>query len=277
MKKKISIGSKLYITLMFVFFYLPILITVIYSFNSSKSLTHFTGFSFRWYRELLNDASIMSAVSVSVSIAIISTIISTILGTITAIGLSKSKKILREIVLNINNIPLMNPDIVTAIGLMIFFSALKIEKGYLTMLIAHISFSTPYVITSVYPKTKELDPNLANAAMDLGATPMQALTKVILPLLKPGIYAGILLAFTMSFDDFIISYFVSGNGVMNISIVVYNMTKRTNPTINALSTIVILVIIAALIVLNLVVPKLKKKMSHETYNKTPFFNYERKD
>lgn len=245
--------------LCFGFFYLPIITTVIFSFNSSKSLTHFTGFSLKWYGELLKDANIMSAVSVSVTIAVISTAVSTVLGTLTAIGLSKSKKIIREILLSVNNIPVMNPDIVTAIGLMIFFSALKIEKGYLTMLIAHISFSTPYVITSVYPKIRELDPNIANAAMDLGATPMQALRKVILPMLKPGIYAGILLAFTMSFDDFIVSYFVSGNGVMNISIIVYNMTKRTNPTINALSSIVILVIITTLIIMNVVVPKIRKK------------------
>lgn len=245
--------------LCFGFFYLPIITTVIFSFNSSKSLTHFTGFSLKWYGELLKDANIMSAVSVSVTIAVISTAVSTVLGTLTAIGLSKNKKIIREILLSVNNIPVMNPDIVTAIGLMIFFSALKIEKGYLTMLIAHISFSTPYVITSVYPKIRELDPNIANAAMDLGATPMQALRKVILPMLKPGIYAGMLLAFTMSFDDFIVSYFVSGNGVMNISIIVYNMTKRTNPTINALSSIVILVIITTLIIMNVVVPKIRKK------------------
>jgi len=258
LKKLNKLPSAIYIFLCFAFFYLPILITVIFSFNESKSLTHFTGFSFKWYKELLNNANIMSAVSVSVTIAIFSTIISTILGTITAIGLSKSRKILRDLVLSVNDIPVMNPDIVTAIGLMIFFSALKMEKGYLTMLLAHISFSTPYVITSVYPKIRELDPNISNAAMDLGATPFKALTKVILPILKPGIYAGILLAFTMSFDDFVISYFVSGNGVMNISIIVYNMTKRTNPTINALSSIVILVIMTTLLVLNLV-PKFRKK------------------
>ncbi len=258
LKKLNNLPSAIYIFLCFAFFYLPILVTVFFSFNESKSLTHFTGFSLKWYKELLNDSNIMSAMSVSVTIAILSTLISTVLGTITAIGLSKNRKVIRDLILSINDIPVMNPDIVTAIGLMIFFSALKIEKGYLTMLIAHISFSTPYVITSVYPKIRELDPNLANAAMDLGATPYNALTKVILPLLKPGIYAGILLAFTMSFDDFVISYFVSGNGVMNISIIVYNMTKRTNPTINALSSIVILVIITTLLVLNLV-PKFKKK------------------
>lgn len=258
LKKLNNLPSAIYIFLCFAFFYLPIIVTVFFSFNESKSLTHFTGFSLKWYKELLNDSNIMSAMSVSVTIAILSTLISTVLGTITAIGLSKNRKVIRDLILSINDIPVMNPDIVTAIGLMIFFSALKIEKGYLTMLIAHISFSTPYVITSVYPKIRELDPNLANAAMDLGATPFNALTKVILPLLKPGIYAGILLAFTMSFDDFVISYFVSGNGVMNISIIVYNMTKRTNPTINALSSIVILVIITTLLVLNLV-PKFKKK------------------
>ena len=130
-------------------------------------------------------------------------------------------------------------------------------KGYLTMLLAHIAFCTPYVITSVYPKVRSLDPNLANAAMDLGATPYQALTKVIVPMIKEGIFAGALLAFTMSFDDFVISYFVSGNGVKNISIVVYNMTKRINPTINALSTIVIVVIVLVLLFANLIMPKLQ--------------------
>ena len=152
----------------------------------------------------------------------------------------------------------MNPEIVTAIGLMLLFSALRLEKGYLTMLLAHIAFSTPYVITNVYPKVRRLDENITNAALDLGATPFQALTKVVLPMIKPGIYAGMLLAFTMSIDDFVISYFVSGNGVMNISIIVYNMTKRTNPTINALSTLLIFAIIVIALVVNLA-PKLKKK------------------
>ncbi len=258
MKKIIRLSSAVYVALCFCFFYVPIVVTMIYSFNSSKSLAKFTGFSFKWYKELINNSEIMSAVWVSVSIAIIATVVSTVLGTITAIGLSKSRKFLKEWILNINNIPIMNPEIVTAIGLMILFTALKIEKGYVTLLLAHISFCTPYVITSVYPKIRELDVNIANAAMDLGATPFQALTKVIVPMIKPGIYAGMLLAFTMSFDDFVISYFVSGNGVMNISTIVYNMTKRTNPTINALSTVVILVIILSVLVVNFV-PKIKER------------------
>ena len=151
-------------------------------------------------------------------------------------------------ILNINNIPIMNPDIVMAISLMILFSSIVMAKGYLTMLLAHIAFCTPFVITSVYPKVRQLDPSIADAAMDLGATPFEALIKVIIPMLRDGIFAGILLSFTMSFDDFVISYFVTGNGVENISIVVYNMTKRTNPTINALSTIVVLVIAILIII-----------------------------
>lgn len=257
MKKK-RIGAVLYIGICFLFFYLPIVVTMIYSFNSSKSLTRFESFSLRWYENLFTNGEIMNAVYVSVTIALLATAISTILGTLTAIGLSKSRRILKELIINVNNIPIMNPDIVTAISLMILFSSLKMEKGYLTMLLAHIAFCTPYVITSVYPKVRNLDPNLANAAMDLGATPFQALTKVILPMLKEGIYAGVLLAFTMSFDDFVISYFVTGNGVSNISIIVYNMTKRTNPTINALSTLVILVIVITLVFVQ-VIPLLARR------------------
>lgn len=258
MKKKSKIVSIVYIALCFCFFYLPIFVTMVFSFNSSKSLTKFSGFSLRWYQNLLSDGDIKDAVLVSLSIAVIATLVATILGTITAIGLSKNRKVVREWILNVNNLSITNPDIVTAIGLMILFSSMKIEKGYLTMLLAHIAFCTPYVVTNVYPKVKKLDPNLANAAMDLGATPFQALTKVIVPMIKEGIYAGMLLSFTMSFDDFVISYFVTGNGVSNISIILYTMTKRANPTINALSTIVIVVIVAILLVVNLA-PLIMKK------------------
>lgn len=251
MKRKRSFFSKFYIAICFAFFYLPILVTIVFSFNSSKSLSKFTGFSLRWYESLVKNSEVMSALYVSVTIAILATIVSTVLGTITAIGLSKSRKIIKDMVLSMNDIPILNPDIVTAIGWMLLFSSLGLQKGYFTMLLAHIAFCTPYVITSVYPKVRSLDSNLANAAMDLGATPFEALTKVILPMIRPGIFAGALLAFTMSFDDFVISYFVTGNGVKNISIVVYNMTKRINPTINALSTIVIVVIVVILVLANL--------------------------
>lgn len=266
MRKYKGILPKLYIIVCFSFFYLPILVTMIFSFNSSKSLSKFTGFSLRWYQSLVENSEVVSAVYVSVTIAILATIISTVLGTITAIGLSKSRKIIKDSIMSMNDIPILNPDIVTAIGWMLLFSSLGFQKGYLTMLAAHIAFCTPYVITSVYPKVRSLDPNLANAAMDLGATPYQALMKVIIPMIRPGIFAGALLSFTMSFDDFVISYFVSGNGVKNISIVVYNMTKRINPTINALSTIVIVIIVVILVLMNLL-PKLSGNGNHDRMKK----------
>ncbi len=259
MKPKKSFFSRFYVVLCLAFFYLPILVTMFFSFNSSKSLTRFTGFSLRWYNELMQNVEVSKAVYVSLSIAVLATVISTVLGTITAIGLSRSRKVVRDLLLNVNNMPILNPEIVTAIGLMLLFSSIGMRKGYVTMLLAHIAFCTPYVITSVYPKVRSLDSNLANAAMDLGATPYQALVKVIVPMIKEGIFAGALLSFTMSFDDFVISYFVSGNGVKNISIVVYNMTKRINPTINALSTIVIIVIIIVLVAANILPGLIRKR------------------
>lgn len=266
MRRKNGLFAKFYIAICFAFFYLPILVTIVFSFNSSKSLSKFSGFSLRWYQSLLENSEVMSAVYVSVTIAILATVISTILGTITAIGLSKSRRIIKDMVMSMNDIPILNPDIVTAIGWMLLFSSLGFQKGYLTMLLAHIAFCTPYVITSVYPKVRSLDPNLANAAMDLGATPYQALTKVIIPMIRPGIFAGALLSFTMSFDDFVISYFVSGNGIKNISIVVYNMTKRINPTINALSTIVIVVIVVILLATQLL-PKFSGHSNSSRFKK----------
>ena len=253
------------ISLCLAFLYFPLIIMAFFSFNSAKSLSNFKGFSMRWYESLFGNSQLLDAVIVSVTIAILATVISTILGTVTAIALTKSKKVVRTAIMQVNNLPIMNPEIVTAISLMIFFYFLNIEKGYLTMLLAHIAFCTPYVITNVYPKVKQLDENLADAAMDLGATPLQTLTKVILPQIKPGIVAGALLAFTMSFDDFIISYFVSGNGVENISIVIYNMSKRMNPSIYALSTIVLVVILLVLLV-GTFVPYLIVKRKGEKLN-----------
>ena len=241
-KKQKRFKGSLGIVLTLIFLYMPLVVMAIFSFNDSKSLSSWSGFSIRWYQELFNNQQMIDAIIVSVSIAILSTAISTVLGTITAIGISKSRPVLRKLILQINNLPIMNPDIVIGISLMLLFSFIKIEKGYLTLLLAHITFCTPFVITNVLPKVRQLDVNLADAAMDLGATPFQALTKVILPQIKPGIISGALLAFTMSFDDFIISYFVSGNGIENISIVIYNMSKRTNPSIYALATIILVVV-----------------------------------
>lgn len=258
MKKKTSVGSKIILTLTMLFFYLPILYIIIFSFNDSSSLTKFGGFSLRWYEKMFADSTMMEAVLYTVIIAVIATVVATVVGTITAIGLSKSRKVVQKMVERINDLPVMNPDIVTAISLLMFFSVLTVKKGFGTLLIAHIMFCIPYVMLSVTPKLRSLDPNLIDAAMDLGATPFQALAKVIVPQIKPGIVSGALIAFTMSFDDFVISYFTTGNGVNNISILVYTMSKRVNPSINALSTIVILLITLVLGVVN-IVPIVREK------------------
>ena len=258
MKKKTSVGSKIILTLTMLFFYLPILYIIIFSFNDSRSLTKFSGFSLRWYEKKYADSTMMEAVRYSVISAGIATGVATVGGTITAIGLSKSRKVVQKMVERINDLPVMNPDIVTAISLLMFFSVLTVKKGFGTLLIAHIMFCIPYVMLSVTPKLRSLDPNLIDAAMDLGATPFQALAKVIVPQIKPGIVSGALIAFTMSFDDFVISYFTTGNGVNNISILVYTMSKRVNPSINALSTIVILLITLVLGVVN-IVPIVREK------------------
>lgn len=252
MKKGNKTFGKILMILVLLFFYLPIFYMIIFSFNEGKSLTSFTGFSLRWYEHMLQSHDMMEALYTTFIVAILATVVSTIVGTITAIGLSKSKKIVRDLMEQVNNFPIMNPEIVTAIGFMLLFITFKVEKGIVTMLLAHIAFCIPYVILSVMPKIRELDRNLADAAMDLGATPWQALTKVIVPQIMPGIISGALIAFTMSIDDFVISYFVTGGGVKNISIMVYTMSKRINPSINAISTLVVLIITAALFIINLV-------------------------
>ena len=250
-KEKRPIG-KILMILTLAFFYLPILFMMVFSFNSSKSLTHFSGFSTIWYERMFENRSMMESLQTTIVIALIATAVSTLIGTISAIGLSKSKKIVRKVMMQLNDFPIMNPEIVTAIGLMLLFITLRIERGFMTMLLAHIAFCTPYVILSIMPKIRSLDPNLADAAMDLGATPWQALTKVLVPQIMPGIVSGALIAFTMSFDDFIISYLVTGGGVKNLSIMVYTMSKRVNPSINAISTLVVVLITVVLLIINLV-------------------------
>ena len=251
MKKERSIFARCMIVLLIIFFYAPIIYMIIFSFNEGKSLTHFSGFSLRWYEHMLESRDMMEALYTTFSVALLATAISTVVGTIAAIGLSKSKKVVREVMEQINNLPMMNPEIVTAIGFMLLFITFRVEKGYTTMLLAHIAFCIPYVMLSVMPKVRSLDPNLADAAMDLGATPFQALTKVIVPQITPGIISGALIAFTMSVDDFIISYFVTGQGVKNLSIMVYTMSKRVNPSINAISTMVVVIITIGLLAINL--------------------------
>lgn len=243
--------SKIYMGIIFIFLYAPIAVLAVFSFNESKSRGNWTGFSLKWYIELFQDGDIRSAFYYTISIAIISAVIATILGAIAAIGINSMKGKMKAVMLNVNYLPVVNPDIVTGISLMILYISFNISFGFKTMLLSHIVFNTPYVILSILPKLKQLDSNMTEAAMDLGATPMYALRKVILPEIKPGIITGFLMAFTLSIDDFIISYFTKGEGVTNLSIVIYSMARRgVRPTINALSTIMLSVVLLLMILIN---------------------------
>ena len=266
-EKRSGIIGKIIIGLTLFFLYVPIFIMMVFSFNDKRSLSVWGGFSFKWYTKLFNGRQMMEVVINTFTVAIIATILAVIIGTITAIGLSRSRKVIRNIVLNISDLPMINPDIVTAIGLMLLFSSFGLNKGFVTVLLAHTIFCIPYVILSVLPKIRSLDNNLVDAAMDLGATPWQALVRVILPQLKSGIIAGALIAFTMSFDDYVITYFVTGNGFKNISILVSTMGRRTNPSVNALSTIFVLVITVGLVLYNLVPVVSKKKKGRLRWKK----------
>ena len=256
--------SSCYLVLILLFIYLPIAYVVLFSFNDSKSLSNFTGFSLRWYENMFKDRTMLQSIYYTVIVAVIATVVSTVVGTVTAIGLSKSKRVIRSLVLETNNLPVMNPDIVTAIGLMLLFISMKVQLSLVTLILSHITFCIPYVILTIMPKLRQLDDNVAEAAMDLGATPFKALTKVIIPQIYPAILSGALIAFSMSFDDFVISFFTAGVGINNISMYVYSM-KRYNPSVNALSTLIVVVVTVILILVN-VIPRIKdKKTTKEDY------------
>lgn len=246
-----KIGVKFYTFLIFLFLYAPIIALIVFSFNDSKSMSSWKGFTFKWYISLLQNRRILQALYYTIFVAVSSAIISTIVGTISAIGIYKLKKRSRQITMNITNIPVLNPDIVTGIALMSLFSFLNIKLGLFSLLLAHITFGIPYVILSVLPRLYQLPKNIENAALDLGATPSYTMSKIILPLIKPGIASGFLMAFTMSIDDFVISFFTAGPGVTNLSIEVFSMAKRgIKPEINALSTIMFVVVLILLLIIN---------------------------
>lgn len=247
--------KKVYLYIIFLFLYAPIFILVIYSFNESKSRGHWGGFSLKWYGELLRDKEIALALYNTLAIAVLSSIIATVIGTAAAIGIQNMKKIRKTIVMNLTYLPVLNPEIVTGVSLMMLFIFMKtftnIGLGFLTMLLAHITFNIPYVILSVLPKLKQLNKHTYEAALDLGATPYNAIKKVIIPEIMPGIVTGFILAFTLSIDDFVISFFTTGSGVSNLSIYVYSMARRgINPKINALSTIMFITILTLLLIVN---------------------------
>lgn len=251
MVKAKKIFSNIYLILIFTFLYAPIFALALFSFNDSKSMARWQGFTFKWYQQLFHNDRIISALITTVVVAILASAIATVIGTISAIGIDRMRGPKKAMLLNINYVPVLNPDIVTAIGLMILFIFFNMKLGFLTMLLAHITFNIPYVVLSVLPKLKQLPDNVEEAAMDLGAKPMYTLRKVILPQIKPGIISGFLIAFTMSIDDFIISFFNTGNGVTNLSIEVYSMAKRgIKPEINALTTLMFITVLILLLLSN---------------------------
>jgi len=227
-----------------------ILVLIAFSFNSIRSMSKWGGFSFRWYTELFQNDTIMSALWVTVSVAVIAAIVATALGTLAAIGIHGYRRRTQNLVLNVTYLPILNPDIVTGLSLMLLFLFVGLPRGYFTLVLAHITFNIPYVILTVLPKLRQMDSNLYEAALDLGATPGYAMRKVILPEIMPGIVTGALLALTLSLDDFVISLFTQ-TGTSNISILVYSMARRSiNPQINALSTLLFVAVLALLFIVN---------------------------
>lgn len=272
MTMKPSKLSRLYHILIYIFLYAPILILILFSFNDSKNRVVWSGFTLHWYADLLQNEAILNAFAVTLGVAVLASLIATVFGTLAAIGFSSMKRRPRTILMGINNIPMTNADIITGVSLMLLFvfSAQVLNNviyylgdqfglwlpfdfnlGFITLLLAHITFDIPYVLLSVMPCLRQLDKNLAEAAQDLGATPAQAFCKVVLPQLRPGIVNGAIIAFTMSVDDFVISYFTAGSQVSNLAMEIYAMARRhVSPEINAISTILFSIVLLMLIIIN---------------------------
>lgn len=263
--KKSRISSKIYIALCMIFLYAPILVLIVFSFNESKSRAYFTGFTFKWYRQLLENDLIMTSLFNSLLIALLASVISAVVGTAAAVGISKFGKRARGVIMNVTYLPVLNPEIVTGISMMLLFVFFKnlfgFKMGFATVLIAHITFCLPYVILNVLPKLRQMDQSLFEAAMDLGCHPVTAFFKVVIPQIMPGITAGFLMAFTISLDDFVVTYFTSGSGFKMLPVTIYSMVKKkVNPQINALSTIIFLIVLALLAVMNLVEARRAKRL-----------------
>ncbi|MDR1316516.1 MAG: ABC transporter permease [Spirochaetales bacterium] len=243
--------SLIYLCLIFVFLYAPIAVLIVFSFNATRSTYSWGGFSLEWYRALFQDRQIMRALYYTVLVASLSAVISAVAGTAAAVGIHRMKARIRRIFLALNNVPVLNPDIVTGISLMALFTALHLRLGFGSLLLSHITFSIPYVVLCILPKLRQLPAEVTEAAMDLGATPLYAFYRVVIPEIAPGIFTGLLIAFTLSIDDFVISFFTTGSGVNNLSIVVYSMARRgINPKINAVSTLLFAAVFILLLIIN---------------------------
>ncbi|MBL7574865.1 spermidine/putrescine transport system permease protein [Peptoniphilus asaccharolyticus DSM 20463] len=246
-----KIIDKFYLVLIFIFLYAPIVTLMVFSFNNSKLKGKWAGFTLKWYKNLFSDPVILEALKNTLIVALIATVVATVLGTMAAIGINELRGLKKSVLLDVNYLPVLNPDIVTAVSLMGLFGFLNLKFGLLTMTISHIVFCTPYVILSVLPKLGQMDKNTVEAALDLGAKPAQVVTKVIIPQIKPGIITGALMAFTLSLDDFVVSYFNTGHGVSNLSITIYSMARKgINPSINAMSTIMFIALLILLLIIN---------------------------
>ncbi len=261
MKKLIS---RLYLGLVFIFLYAPIFVLIAYSFNESKSRAHWTGFSLKWYERLFQDDDIIKALLASLLVAVIASVCATLLGTAAAVGISNMRKLPRSVMINVTYLPVINPEIVMGVSLMLLFlffeNTFGLMRGMFTVLVAHITFSLPYVILNVLPKLRQMDQNLFEAAQDLGCTPMQAFRKVVIPEIMPGIFSGFLMAFTFSLDDFIVTLFVSGPKFSTLPLAIYSMTRRkVSPSINALSPIIFVMVLPFLLIYKFVDAKKQKK------------------
>ena len=268
--KHLRLMQRAYVILFFCFMYLPIAYMIVFSFNQSKGYALFTGFTFKWYTSLLHNSAILSALRVSLEVALISAVIATVLGTAASLGIASMSRKSRLVVTNITYIPVVNPEIITGISLMLLFVAYQrfaegvswlpdTIMGFPTLLIAHITFNLPYVILNVMPKLQQMDKDLVEAALDLGCTPFQSFTKVVIHEIMPGIISGALMAFTMSLDDFVISYFVTGSSFITLPVEIYNYTKKPiQPKIYALFTLMFIVILVLMVVMNLLQAKSEK-------------------
>jgi len=256
--------GKIYLLLVLVFLYVPIFVLIVFSFNETKSRSVFSGFTFDWYVRLFHNRIIISSLINTIIIAVCASVISTVLGTLAAIGINSMRKVPKSVVMNVTNIPIINPEIVTGVSLMllfVFFAArMKLEFGFVTLLIAHITFDVPYVILNVMPKFNQMDPHIFEAAQDLGCSPIKAFRKVVLPEIMPGVVSGFLMSFTYSLDDFVVSYFTTGSTSQTLPITIYSMTRRkVSPEINALSTIIFVVVVIVLIVKHAIENKAARK------------------
>lgn len=258
--------SKIYTALVLLFLYAPIFVLVFFSFNAGNSTSVFSGFSLKWYDELFHDGETLTSLYNTLIVALLSSVISTVMGTAAAVGISKLNRWMKNTVMNITNIPMMNPDIVTGVSMMLLFVFAGTLLGkddilsFGTLLTAHITFNLPYVILSVLPKIKQLDVHLVEAAEDLGCPSNKAFFKVVLPNIASGILTGFIMAFTLSIDDFVISYFVSGPSFQTLPLRIYSMTKRVvKPSINALSTLIFAAVLILLAVINVIQNRDDKK------------------